>query len=410
MKFAVFADAHIGRAIPLAIAEHRRKAFENAFIKTIDSIIKHSVDYVFICGDLFERRTLRPKMVQFVEDELYRLAIDIQKLHKKKIKILLIRGNHDGRPDSDALDYLKHPLADYLHIFQDKNPVFTDDKISVIGLNYYDRLDRAYNEVVKTRLNDLQGLKILLLHGFIANYNDVPPYSSSLTLDDLSEGDFDYVFTGHYHKKCNPKKLQSGGWILTPGSLEIYDFAETPDKGYYIIDTEKQDFTWIPIDSLHYMKQVKIETERNKTPSWYEEKISETLMDFINELRSTKKEGYLKIKLSGRLSEGWPSDINNEFISELIKTEPKFLWVDVDTMDIELPQETAIIQKEGVEVSNYFPGISSFSETIKEMHTKIRDTLEEEASTLTGLLTPTQRSPIIHEWLKHFEQKKFKGV
>lgn len=158
------------------------------------------------------------------------------------------------------------------------------------------------------------------------------------------------------------------------------------------------------------MKQAKIEADRSKPPSWYEEKVSETLMDFITELRSTKKEGYLKIKLSGRLSEGWPSDINNEFIIELIKTEPKLLWVDVDTMDIELPQETVIIQKEGIEVSNYFPEISSFSETIKEMHIKIRETLEEEASTLTGLLTPTQRSPLIHEWLKHFEQKKFKGA
>ena len=69
MRFAVLADAHIGRSIPLAIAEHRRKAFSSAFTKAVDAIIEAGVDYVFLCGDLFERRTLRPYLVQFTTFE-----------------------------------------------------------------------------------------------------------------------------------------------------------------------------------------------------------------------------------------------------------------------------------------------------------------------------------------------------
>ncbi|MFQ6052623.1 MAG: metallophosphoesterase, partial [Candidatus Bathyarchaeia archaeon] len=74
MRFAVLADAHIGRSIPLAIAEHRRRAFSRAFSRAVDAIVEAGVDYVFFCGDLFERRTLRPHLVQFAHDELYRLA------------------------------------------------------------------------------------------------------------------------------------------------------------------------------------------------------------------------------------------------------------------------------------------------------------------------------------------------
>lgn len=40
MRFAVLADAHIGRSIPLAIAEHRRKAFSNALTKAVAAIVE----------------------------------------------------------------------------------------------------------------------------------------------------------------------------------------------------------------------------------------------------------------------------------------------------------------------------------------------------------------------------------
>ena len=111
MRFAVLADLHIGRSIPLAIAEHRRMAFERALTKAVDAIVSVGVDYVFICGDLFERRTLRPHMVEFTQRELFRLVKETEIKHRRSIRILVIRGNHDGRSQSDALDYIKHPLA-----------------------------------------------------------------------------------------------------------------------------------------------------------------------------------------------------------------------------------------------------------------------------------------------------------
>ena len=146
MKFAVIADTHIGRGIPLAIAEYRREAFSNAFSGAVDKIIEVGVDYVFHCGDLFERRTLRPHLVQYTHDELYRLVRETKRIHGITPKILIVRGNHDGRQGSDTLNYIKHPLADYLHIFDEENITYSDERIHVVGLNYYDETEKAYHD------------------------------------------------------------------------------------------------------------------------------------------------------------------------------------------------------------------------------------------------------------------------
>jgi len=404
MRFAVIADTHIGRGIPLAIGEQRREAFNNAFTLAVDRIINAGVDYVFHGGDLFERRTLRPHLVQFVHDELYRLATETERLHHKKLKILIVRGNHDGRPGSDTLDYIKHPLARYLHVFTEEDPVYSDDRIHVVGLNYYDELEKAYQILAEPALKKAEGLKVLLLHGFIQGYNQVPPYSSSLTLDKLSEAAPDYVFTGHYHRRCMPQRLPSGGWVVTPGSLAMYDFAEAPDKGFYIIEHGDQPvFTWEPLEPLHHMRQVKVGSDHRRPPSWYGERVTAEVDSFLKLLRETGKPGYIRLRLEGGLSEGFPSDIPYN-----LPEDPLLLWVDVDTMRMELPPLTVRPQRDRVDVKEYFSSFGEFSEDIREMHRKVGDALEEDASSTTGLLRPSQRVPFISEWVKRFEDHAFK--
>ncbi|MFP3950791.1 MAG: exonuclease SbcCD subunit D [Candidatus Bathyarchaeia archaeon] len=409
MKFAVLADAHIGRSIPLSVAEHRRRAFNRAFTRAVDEIVEEGVDYVFICGDLFERRTLRPYLVQFAHDELYRLAVETYKRHGNKVKILLIRGNHDGRPHSDTLDYLKHPLAEYLHVFEDDELVYKDERIYVVGLNYYERLDTAYNRLAVPALEEEDGLKILMLHGFVSGYNPVPPYSSYVTLDQLTQGDPDFVFTGHYHKRCKPKRLTNGGWVVTPGSLEIYDFAEEPEKGFYIIDTgSESDFRWIPIEPLHIMRQINIQGNRKRSPSWYEDRIRDEVIAFQGDLKEADKHGYLRVRVRGRLGEGFPSDIDLNFIDELVEEDPLLLWVDVDTMDLELPPMAVRPRQNQVDISEFFKDFDDFTDEIREMHETVKETLEEQASHTTGLLTPSDRAPLIELWVERFENRSFK--
>ena len=410
MRFAVLADAHIGRSIPLAIAEHRRRAFSNAFTKAVDTIIEAGVDYVFICGDLFERRTLRPYLVQFAHDELYRLAKETELKHGKQLKILIIRGNHDGRPQSDTLDYIKHPLADYLHAFDDGDITYKDERLHVVGLNYYDRVDRAFDQLVVPAFKDAEGTRIFMLHGFIQGYNQVPPYDSSLTLDQLASVDPAFVFTGHYHRRCPQRRLPNGGWVLTPGSLEMYDFAENPEKGFYIVDTDGDEpkFTWVPIEPMHAMKQVRVEADRRREPTWYRDRIVEEVESFRGELAKAGKEGYLRVRVQGGLRDGYPGDIDLRPVEDLVSSDPLLLWVDVDTLRIEMPLLAGVPERELVDVREFFSAMGEFAEDISEMHGRIRETLEEEASLQTGLLTPSQRAPLVREWVERFEKRSFR--
>jgi hypothetical protein len=42
------------------------------------------------------------------------------------------------------------------------------------------------------------------------------------------------------------------------------------------------------------------------------------------------------------------------------------------------------------------------------MHLRVRETLDEQASLQTGLLTPSQRTPLVNEWVERFEGKSFR--
>jgi len=411
MRFAVLADTHIGRSIPLAIAEHRRKAFSLAFTKVVNRCVERGVDYVFIAGDLFERRTLRPYLVQFAHDELYRLAKENEERHGKKVKILVVRGNHDGRPQSDTLDYIRHPLAEYLNVFGDtpEESVYRDEKVHVVGLNYYDQIEKAFEVFAVPGFEGAKGTRILLMHHFISGYNDVPPYSESLNLDKLREVKPDYVFSGHYHRKCEPKRLPGGGWVLTPGSTEMYDFAENPDKGFYFVDTDGPRFEWVPLEPMHFMKQVKVEANRQRPPEWYMAGIRDAVEGFVEELKQAGKQGYLRVCVSGRLSEGFPSDVSSREAEEMMEREPSLLWIDIETMRLDLPPMAARPDRASRNVAEFFGEFGEFSADIREMHQKVKDALENDASEQTGLLTPTSRSPFVSEWVERFKSRRFRG-
>jgi hypothetical protein len=64
---------------------------------------------------------------------------------------------------------------------------------------------------------------------------------------------------------------------------------------------------------------------------------------------------------------------------------------------------------ENTDVAEYFRDFGGFAEEIREVHGRVREALEEEASTKTGLLTATQREQFIVDWVRRFEATAFKG-
>lgn len=414
MKFAILADTHIGRTIPLAVGQHRVQAFSKAFSHAVDAMIEEGVDYLFLCGDLFERRTLRPHLVFFVHDELYRLATETMSRHGKHVQILVIRGNHDGSPGSNTLDYIKHPLARYLFVFDEEKRIYTDPNLVVLGIGHYDQVDRAFSEIVKPLARELSPdrTRILILHAFILGQHNVPADTPAYSADQLGELPLDYVFAGHYHKACQPSRLKSGAWMLTPGSLEIYDFGEESEKGFWLLETRAEhepQFTWVKIEPMHTMRRVELRSKLRNPPEWYREQILRAVRDFSSELGSSDKSGYIRIVVSGGLSEGFPSDIDLSEIDGIRAANRGLLHVDVDTIELELPILSASFEHEQVDLPMFFKDFNDFTPEITEMHSRVRESLEENASVQTGLLSPSHRAPLIEDWLRRFRTRRFGG-
>jgi hypothetical protein len=190
----------------------------------------------------------------------------------------------------------------------------------------------------------------------------------------------------------------------------MYDFAERPEKGFYVVDAGEGDpgFTWVPIEPMHVMKQARVETERMRDPAWYRDQILKKVDDFVAELEKAGKPGYLRVRVEGGLRSGFPSDIDLSGVNQRVESEDFLLWVDVDTLRLELPLIAGLPERELVDVAEFFSGFGEFSEDIKEMHLRVREALDEQASLQTGLLTPSQRIPLVNEWVERFEGRSFR--
>jgi len=191
----------------------------------------------------------------------------------------------------------------------------------------------------------------------------------------------------------------------------MYDFGEKPEKGFYIVDIVKgRDpvFQWVQIEPKHVMKKIEIKG-RKETPEWYREQILHAVKDFAEELKTKGKEGYIRVVVKGKLAQGFPTDIDLTELAELQNDNPLLLYVDVDTMDLELPPLLASVERGRINIKEFFQEFGDFADEIQEMHRRVEDVLEEKASLQTGLLSPSDRAPLIIEWLDRLKSRKFRG-
>ena len=189
----------------------------------------------------------------------------------------------------------------------------------------------------------------------------------------------------------------------------MYDFGERPEKGFYIVDHgEEPEFAWVPIEPLHHMKRARIDSDRRRNPAWFSGRILEEVNLFRSELERAGKEGYLRVRVRGPLRDGFPGDIDLEPVTRLTQEDPSLLWVDIDTLGVEMPFVAGAPEREQIDVAEFFAPLGAFAAEIGEMHTRVREALEEQASATTGLLTATQRVPLVEEWIERFEARTFR--
>ncbi|MCS7126624.1 MAG: glutamate-cysteine ligase family protein [Aigarchaeota archaeon] len=423
IRIGVFSDTHIGRNIPRVVGDARRIAFREAFRQAIDIFINSRVDYVLHCGDLFEKRSMSVEDVNFVKNEFYRLVKTSKEIWGKDVKIIAIRGNHDGALSSCVLEYVTHPVADYFQVIgetlQEVLKYYKDDRILVVGLGHHPHIRSRVKKLIKEIDNIIQSssdrlFRILLLHNYVENFGDIPPSTpeqSVVDLQDLRSIDVDLVILGHYHEGSRLIKF-NGSSLLIPGATEAIDLGEKGPFKIHLLDIDedkKIEEKAIELTPSHHISIRKVFSPDPKPLEWFKNKVLEEITDFIAELEKLNMLGILKVKVNGVVTDVkiFSKILLEDEINEIKEKNSKLLYLEIEE-DL-----TPLVKEEVKDVST----ISS-EEMFKELFKELGDepsilelvdetsiALEEKASEKTGILKDSDRANFIERWVRILMKK-----
>lgn len=242
MKIAIIGDLHLGyRQYGL---DERERDFYQRWSQIISSIIsRQDIDIVLQLGDIFD--THIPSSIA-----LYEYEKGLAMLQDANIEYYSITGNHTiiKKKNFMSPDDLFAKISEATSL--DDTHIVIED-VFIGGVKY--RSESNKGELLEVIENQVQaarkhnGLKILLLHQAI----DIDLiYGAELSENDLPYDDFDYIFIGHLHSRIQRK--HNNCHIIYPGSIERSSITEAKDainrgKGFYLLDTEKNQCDWIDV-------------------------------------------------------------------------------------------------------------------------------------------------------------------
>lgn len=406
------ADTHVGRNIPRVVGELRREAYQYAFSKAIDVFISEGVDYIIHAGDLFEKRSMTSSDSIFVKNEFHRLINSIKENEGKNVRIIMVRGNHDGTSDNNSLDYVEHPLAEYLKVIGDVTlsggvELFEDEKLVVAAVGYHPYIAPKFAEikpVVKESLSKASGRRILLLHAFIKGYHQLPPgipTHSILTKEDFQDLDVETIVCGHHHTRCAPLNFQ-GKQIITPGATEAIDLADEGEHGVSIL--EGASYRFIPIEPLHDICNLKILSEGAVKPlDWFKSETENRLTSFVSKLNTPDRASILRIVVEGKSDErSFRLDADLESLAAKAKeSNPNLLHIQVENR-VECVEQTFFKPLGGQDsfILEVLKPLGDLTQKGMPIAEEVEMTLDEKASQKTGLLMPSDRQPLIEKWVE----------
>ncbi len=259
VTFMVMGDVHLDSDFGKDTNERRRGQRE-AFDAAIDLVKKYGFDFVFIPGDLFDKRNPDPETVAYVKNTFARL---------KRTDFVIAPGNHD--PYTVDSPYYTENWPENVHVFKESSVFMFEFGTDTDNSNK----EKIYNENVKnerrgvrvygaafdghfirdTMLTDEAGrmpklasgfVNVLLMHGtFEKGKTSMNPLDESK----IRDCGFSFCAIGgsHTHRIDGP--------ILSSGVLYPRNFREHGDTGVIVGEFTENDrlvTEFIPINKLYY--------------------------------------------------------------------------------------------------------------------------------------------------------------
>ena len=221
MKFAHLADCHLGSWKDVAL----QKVSSESFVKAIDISIAERVDFVLICGDLFN--TALPPV------ESIKTAVEqLKRLHDIGIRVYCIAGSHDYSPSGKTILDVIESAGLCINVSRAEAAngklrlKFTEDKtgVKLAGiLGKRGGLDKVLYESIEKHTLNVEGDKIFLFHGALAELKPKDMEIDAMSISLLPAG-FNYYAGGHVHITHNYKFFDS--LIVYPGPTFPNSFSE----------------------------------------------------------------------------------------------------------------------------------------------------------------------------------------
>lgn len=231
-RFFHAADLHLDSPfkglshLPRPLYRFVRQAPAEAFQRLVDACCRLRVDFLCLCGDLYELAEGRLEGPLLLQKGLWRL-------HDAGIRTFLIRGNHD--PDDRRQPRLQWPPS--AHWFSSRRvesvPFHKDGRevARVYGFSY-PVAELRENVVPQYRRDDGAPFAVAMHHTNVDGIGGHENYAPSRMAELLASG-MDYWALGHVHRR---QVLHTAPWIVYPGNLQGRHFREAGEKGGYLVD------------------------------------------------------------------------------------------------------------------------------------------------------------------------------
>ncbi|MCK9267331.1 MAG: DNA repair exonuclease [Alkaliphilus sp.] len=238
VRFIHTGDLHLGSPLKAVgeISERLKKSLiESSYtaIKNIvDAALNHNVDFILMCGDIYDNEARSVKGNRFLTDQM-------KLLNDKNIPVFIIYGNHD--PIGKSIDFFDFPdnvkilgaeTVEMCEITAKSGKI----RARILGQSY-----GAPSESRKIHLNyrppEDNFINIAMLHtGLDPGSNAYVPCS----LEELkNQSGIHYWALGHIH---SPEIINDNNPVIAyPGIPQGRDVGETGLKGCFLVQAESPD-------------------------------------------------------------------------------------------------------------------------------------------------------------------------
>ena len=280
MKIIHCADLHLDSKLESNLDAYKAKERRSEILDTFERMIEYAVNYdvtaIIIAGDMFDTARIKSSTKS-------RIINTIRK--NPQLDFLYLSGNHDEKNFINLIE----DKPENLKIFGHQWTSFQYENINICGVVLDKNNSSLMYDTLYLNPNDFN---IVVLHGQITNYNSKND-GENINLVKLKNKNIDYLALGHIHS-YEKNTLDERGVYCYSGCLEGRGFDECGEKGFVLLDIEKEKFVteFIPFAKR---KLVEFKFDITNYNDWFE--IEEQIVKQINKI---EKDNLVKIILKGR--------------------------------------------------------------------------------------------------------------